>query len=289
MPAKKSTAKSKTAAPKKKAVKKTSTKKAPAKKVAKASSKKTVAKKTVQVTSKKVAPKKPVAKKVSKPVEKTAAAKTMPAVKAPASNFLAKVETKKLLWPLVALLVIVLLYMFRGELIVARVNGKSISRFALIRNLEKQGASSVLEDMTLRILIEQKIKEAGVEVEQSEIDAEIQNVSDMLEAQGQSLADLLEAQGMTMKEVEDQLRLSKGMEALLADRVEVTDEEVEAYFEDNKDLLGVDADLESMRDQIKEQLRQSKLSSEQQIWLEEIKSESNIKYFKFAPASTLAL
>lgn len=279
MPAKKSTAKSKTAATKKKAVKKSPAKKTTAKKTVKstkAASKKTVKKTTVK------APKK-VAKKV-------APKKTTPAIKAPAvkmPSFISKIETKKLVLPLVILLVVAFAYMIKDEIIVARVNGRAVSRVALIKNLEKQGATQVLEDMTLKILIEQKIKEAGIEVEQSEIDAEIQEVADMLEAQGQSLEDLLEAQNLTLDEVEDQLRLTKGMEAVLADRVEVTEEEINTYFADNQELLGEGADLEGMREQIKEQLTQSKLASEQQIWLEEIKSESNIKYFKFAPKNVL--
>ena len=277
MPAKKSTVKSKTAPAKKKAV----TKKSAVKKTAKASkavSKTTVKKTTVKAPKKVV--KKSTVKKVAPVVQATAVKK---------ANFISKIETKKLILPLVLLVVIAFAYMIKDEIIVARVNGKAVTRSALIKNLEKQGASQVLEDMVLKILIEQKIKEAGIEVEQSEIDAEIQEVSDMLEAQGQSLEDLLAAQNLTLEEVEDQLRLTKGMEAVLSDRVEVTDEEVAAYFEDNKDLLGEAADFETMKDQIREQLLQSKLASEQQVWLEEIKSESNIKYFKFAPQNELGL
>lgn len=286
MPAKKSNSNNKKAAPKKKVVnktvKKTVVKKVAPKKVAKTA--KAVVKKT---SSKKVA----VAKTTVKKATPKTVGKVMPVVKTPAiktSSFISKIETKKLVWPLVALLVIAFAYMIKDEVIVARVNGKAVSRVALIKNLEKQGASQVLEDMVLKILIEQKIKEAGVEVDQAEIDAEIQEVADMLEAQGQSLDDLLEAQNLTLKEVEDQLRLSKGMESVLANRIEVTDEEVAAYFEDNQDLLGEGADFEGMKDQIREQIRQSKLANEQQIWLEEIKSESNIKYFKFAPQTELA-
>ena len=281
MPAKKSSSNNKKAATKKKVVKKTAVKKVAPKKVTKTS--KAAVKKTA---SKKVA----VAKKAVKKVTPKTVEKTMPVVKSSATKvpgFISKIEAKKLVWPLIALLVIAFAYMIKDEVIVARVNGKAVSRVALIKNLENQGASQVLEDMVLKILIEQKIKEAGVEVDQAEIDAEIQEVADMLEAQGQSLDDLLEAQNLTLKEVEDQLRLTKGMEAVLSDRVEVTDEEVATYFEDNQDLLGEGADFEGMKDQIREQLRQSKLANEQQIWLEEIRSESNIKYFKFAPQTEL--
>ena len=280
MPAKKSSSNNKKAATKKKVVKKTAVKKVAPKKVTKTS--KAAVKKTA---SKKVV----VAKKAVKKVTPKTVEKTMPVVKSSATKvpgFISKIEAKKLVWPLIALLVIAFAYMIKDEVIVARVNGKAVSRVALIKNLENQGASQVLEDMVLKILIEQKIKEAGVEVDQAEIDAEIQEVADMLEAQGQSLDDLLEAQNLTLKEVEDQLRLTKGMEAVLSDRVEVTDEEVATYFEDNQDLLE-GADFEGMKDQIREQLRQSKLANEQQIWLEEIRSESNIKYFKFAPQTEL--
>jgi foldase protein PrsA len=249
----------------------------------------------VKKTNKKVI-KKEVTKKInSKPAVKTVK-KTVVTPKNVQSKIsmpqfkampIKKIDSKKLIKPLIFLLILAAVYLLKDEVIVASVNGKPVSRWALVRNLEKQSASTVLENMTLQMLVEQELKKAGVEVTDEEMDAEISKIEEQLAAQGQNLDDLLAAQGLTRATVKEQLALSKGMEKLLSDNITVTDEEIAAYFEQNKEMIGADVAFEDIKADIEAQLRQEKLATEQQKWFAEIKKNAKINYFKFAPSTNL--
>jgi foldase protein PrsA len=278
-------------------VKKTTTKKT--------TKKAAVLKKKVKVTSKKPATAKPLAKKVSPAAKITTAKKKMEPVSAKtmsakltkvmsklssaaiAKPSLKKLDAKKLLKPLIFLLILTCVYLLKDEIIVASVNGRPVTRWALIHNLEQQSASTVLENMTLQMLVEQELKKAGITVTDEEMETELSNIEEQLAAQGQNLDDLLAAQGMTRQSVKKQLALTKGMEKLLADQVTVTDEEIADYFTQNKDYFGENATLEDLKANITEQLKQEKLATEEQNWFAEIKKNANINYFKFDPNTNL--
>lgn len=247
------------------------TKQGPVKAAAKKVSKKAVASKTKVVTSKRVAP---VAVASSAAPSKLALPTTA-------------MEPKKLFWPLLFVALMLGLYLIKDELIVATVNGRPITRVAVIRELERQNATQVVEDMVLRTLVEQELKKAGITIDQAAVEQEIAQIEEQLAAQGQNLDDLLAAQSLTRAEVKQQIGLSKGMEQLLADGLTVTEEEITAYFNDNKDMMGEGADLETMRDDIRDMLFQQQLSQKQQTWLNDIKKEAKINYFKFKPSFNL--
>ena len=244
----------------------------------------------VKKTSKKAVAKKVISKPAVKTVKKTVVApKVMPKMVMPKVQTMPikKLDSKKLIKPLIFLLILATVYLLKDEVIVASVNGKPVTRWALTRNLEKQSASTVLENMTLQMLVEQELKKAGIEVTDEEMDAEISKIEEQLAAQGQNLDDLLAAQNLTRTTVREQLALSKGMEKLLAGNIIVTDEEITAYFEQNKEMMGADVALEDIKADIEAQLKQEKLATEQQKWFAEIKKNAKINYFKFAPSVSL--
>lgn len=255
----------------------------PVKKSTKPVAKKILAKKTVV---KKSASKASV-KSSAKPAAKPAAKKVLPSMKPNIKLDVKKLEPKKLIKPLIFLLILAVVYLVKDEVIVASVNGKPVTRWALVRNLEKQSASAVLENMTLQMLVEQKLKEEGVKVSDEDMNAELAKIEEQLAAQGQDLDNLLKAQGLTRATVKEQLALSKGMEILLADKTAVTEEEIVAYFEENKTMIGKDVKFEDIKADIESQLKQQKLSTEQQKWFAEIKKAAKINYFKFAPSINL--
>lgn len=255
----------------------------PSKKTAKktaAATKKVSSKKTVKPVA---AKKNMAAAKKAPVVQKTTVAPAkfvQPAMANPAA-------VKKLLIMLVAILLVAAVYFLWDEVIVASVNGKPITRWALVKKLEQQGASTILQNMTTEIAIKDAIKKANVEVSQAEIDQEMKSIEDTLAAQGQNLDDLLLAQGVSRAEVVEQIRLSKAVEKLLADQTSVTDEEVTAYYTENQANFAEGSTLDSLREQIREQLRLQKLSAAQQNWLLEVQQASRINYYKFAPAGTI--
>ena len=223
-------------------------------------------------------------KKNTKPAAKKAvSSKKMVQTSAPKSAA-APARTHKRLWQAIIFLLIVgALWLIKDQVIVATVNGRAITRMRLIRELEQQGGSQVLDSLITQTLVEQQLDEAGIKADEDQVAAQMQEIEDLITAQGQSLDDLLAAQGLTRQDVENDVRLNLRVDQLLADRLVVSDEDVQAYFDNNRELLGEDADFDTMKEQIRAQVESEKKAEVQQDWLNEIQDQANIKYFRFAP------
>jgi foldase protein PrsA len=180
---------------------------------------------------------------------------------------------------LVALVAV--LFYFRGIFVAAVVNGRPITRIAVIRELERQNGGRVLDAMITQKLIRDEAKKQGVTVSGDEISAKVKDLEDQLSSQGQSLDNVLGAQNVSRSELEDQIRTQLLVEKILGPRVGVSDEEVSKYIEENKDRFPEDTDFESeeFRGNIKEQLKNQKMSREISKWIGELKSNASIRFF----------
>lgn len=232
------------------ATKKTATKKTATKKTA---TKKTADKKTKQVVNQ------------EKPVKK-------------------EQLTKRTIWPIIVLLVALAFWFLRDQVIVAMVNGKPITRFQVISELEKQGASQILDSLVTMELVNQAINKADVGVDNQEITDQMTEIEASLAAQDQNLDDILAMQNLTREDIEKDIKLNLQVDKILADKIQVTEEEVMEYFETNKEFLGEDANYGEMKEDIEAQVIQEKRSAAQQEWLETLRSEANIRYLRFEPS-----
>lgn len=161
----------------------------------------------------------------------------------------------------------------------ALVNGVPITRFKLISELEKTLGGDVLENLINERLIVQEARNKGITVEEAEVQSEMEKIRLAVESQGNSLEDVLGVQNQTIEDLEENIRVQKIVEKLLADKVDVTDEEIKEYFESNKEYLGGDMLYDDVKEDLKDQLKNQKLSTEYASFIEELKSESDIKYF----------
>jgi foldase protein PrsA len=211
-------------------------------------------------------------KKINKEVNSVELKKALP-----------KVRNKKVLHYgliIIALLVIGgLFYLGRGLFIAAMVNGKPISRFALDKELEKQGGKQTLDDLISKTLISAEAKKAGITITNDDVQKEIQKISDQVQAQGSTLDAALAMQGATRASLEENIRIQKTVEGLLKDKLVVSDEETKSYYDQNQSVYGKDSKFEDLKDQIKQSLAQQKLSAEFKAWMDKLKSEAGISYF----------
>lgn len=180
------------------------------------------------------------------------------------------------------LLFVLLVYVvlnYRGLLIAATVNGEPISRLTIISKLEESQGSAMLDNQINEVLIRQKARESFVNVTQEDIDAKIANIETTILAEGQTIDDVLAIQGMTREELYEQLEIQVMVEKLLEGDVTVSDEEVNQYFEANKELVGEQFTEEELRDYAREQLTQQKLTQRFGTWVQELREEANINYY----------
>ena len=171
------------------------------------------------------------------------------------------------------------IYLGRSLLFAAIIGGKPIYRDKLISELEKQAGKQALDSLNTKELVSQEAKRKGINITDQDVNSEIERITKIVEAQGTTLEAALATQGQTIENLTENIKLQKTVEQLLSDKISVSEEDIQKYFETNKSYYGEDAKFDDIKDSIKDQLVQEKLSSEFQILLEKLKSEGNIIYF----------
>ncbi len=175
-------------------------------------------------------------------------------------------------------LTVAALFYFKGTFVAATVNGSPISRLSVVSQLEKEGGKNVLDSLITEKLIANEVKKRGIVITDDEIDQEIKNIKDSIAGQGGTLEAALQEQGMTMESLKKRIGTQKAVEKLLEDKIQVTDEEVDAYIKEGKITLPEGSETEA-RKQIAGQLRNQKLNQEASQWINGIRTEAKIKYY----------
>jgi foldase protein PrsA len=221
--------------------------------------------------------KKPKLKVKKAPIQKTKlSVEAKPVAK---KNILKSKYTKYLVLAVFLTLLGALFYLSKSFFVAALVNGKPVTRLALIKNLEKTGGKQALDNLITQELIMQEARKENITVTDQEVQAEIESLSKDLESQGSTLDATLATEGISKQDLEKNIRIRKTVQMLLASEVAVSDEEVKKYFDENKETYGKEAKYEDLKDSIKKELEQGKLASEFQKWYEKLQTESDIKYF----------
>lgn len=188
------------------------------------------------------------------------------------------------LWLIGAWIVIiaVALYYFRGQFIVATVNGQPILRSTLVRELEKQNGRQVLDNIVLKTVIMQEAAKQKVGVTPQEVDDEIVKLEDTFKNRGQDLSSALAVQGMSRDDLKEQMMLQKLVERMVSkDGVTVTDDEVKEYMEANKAFLPKDAKPDELNAEVRRQLEQQKQTAKIQEWVTKLKDEAKVEHWLF--------
>lgn len=187
----------------------------------------------------------------------------------------------KLIVAVVILIVIGIGFFFAGGLFVAAiVNGKPISRLAVIQELEKRSGKQALDAMITQMLVDEELKKKNISVSEEEVAGEIQKLEQQVTQQGGTLQQLLDQQGSDRQELSEQIARQKKIEKLFEPSVTVTDEEVASAIKEAQLTVPEGEQGTTFTAQVKEQLRTQKINEEINKWIEGLKSASSIKYVK---------
>lgn len=183
---------------------------------------------------------------------------------------------------LALVVVVAVLYYFRGQLIVAIVNGQPIFRNKLISRMEKQVGKQTLETIITETLVLQEARKQNIDVSAEEVQTELSQVKESFAAQNQDFDQMLTLQGLTEEDILQQIKLQKMVEVLASQEVQVTEEEIDEYLELNKDFLPEDSEEEELRETTREQLVQQKRSTQIQEWLQGVQNKAVIDHWLFS-------
>lgn len=169
---------------------------------------------------------------------------------------------------------------YRGMIIAAVVNKNPISRFQLNQTLVNRYGDAVLEELINNQLLKDLSADKNLSATDEDIDAEIVILKDTLGGE-EALNNALDQYGLSLEDLKEQISLKLLQEKLMAEvvKVEVTDEEVSAYFDTNKDYLYQDQKLEDVKEEIKLTLEQQKKETDFYTWFEEQKTNAQVKTY----------
>ncbi len=191
-----------------------------------------------------------------------------------------KTNKKRLItWSSIILGFLLLIYLSFKTFVVATINGVPITRFEVIKLLERQGGEQALDNLITRRLILQEAKNKGLSMSQPEIDEKLSKLNTYLEGQGTNLDTALEFQKQTKEELIADITVQGLVEKILQEDLSVSDEEISSYFKENRDFYAADATLADSSQQIREQLKSDKLTAKFQEWLDKARSEASIRRF----------
>lgn len=127
-------------------------------------------------------------------------------------------------------------------------------------------------------LIQNEAKARNILVSADEINEKIKQIENQVTSQGNTLEKALALEKMSMDDLKRQITIQKDVEKLLADKINVTDEEVTKYITDNKITVPKEQEA-SLIEQIKNQLKGQKLNSEAKTLIDGLKAKAKIRYF----------
>lgn len=177
------------------------------------------------------------------------------------------------------IMLIGLAYSLRGFFLGAMVNGQPITRFTIMKEAEQAQGVQILDGLVMETLIVQKAREQGVQISDDVITTKIDEYRKNFADSGQDFDQLLEMQGLTMDKIKHQVEIQLLVEALISTDIEVTDEQVDQYLEENKEFLPEDMSAEELRELVVDQLKQQELSTRYQAWTQELRDQAKIEYF----------
>ena len=171
-----------------------------------------------------------------------------------------------------------LAYTYKHLAVAAMVNGRPITRFAVLGMLEKSSGKQALESLITELIIEQETSKYTVAVTDEEVAEEIKKIEAQVSAQGGTLDMALASQGMTRDDLLKRIATQKKIEKILEDKVQVADAEIDQFIKENGVKIEKGKEAET-RDQIKSQLKGQKFGSEANKWIDSLRTAASIRYF----------
>src|SRR3989338_393717 len=128
-----------------------------------------------------------------------------------------KLKRKHAKWIVIIVIILVLAgftYAVRDWFIAATVDGRVISRVAVVRELEKHGGQETLDLLINQQLIDNQAKKQNITVSNEEIDQVIKEYEKIYSGPEGNLDDTLKAQNLTRANLIEQIIIQKKVEKL---------------------------------------------------------------------------
>ncbi len=180
---------------------------------------------------------------------------------------------------LIAILLIgVIFWKFKGQFIVAIVNGQPVSRWQLNEQLMKKFGDQALDAMINERLIIASLRQKGIFVTTDDINARQKQIENRLQGK-LTLDDALKAQGLTKDDFKRQLEIQISIEKFFDKDASVSSKEVENYISQNKEAYRNATDPAALKLEVENSLKQQKIADLFEKWFADIRKNAKIQKY----------
>lgn len=186
-------------------------------------------------------------------------------------------NTKNLI--IIGLLILVLLvWKFKGYFIAATINGAPISRFELNNQLTRRFGQQTLENLINERLILSAARQKGIFITSDEIAGRVKQVEERLAGQT-TLVEALKAQGLTDSMFKRQIEIQISIEKMFEKDATVSAKDIDDYIKNNSAFYKESTDPAKVRTEVEANLKQQKISELFDPWFTETRKNASIKSY----------
>ena len=121
--------------------------------------------------------------------------------------------------------------------VVAKVEGKAITKDQLYDLLVEQNGEQVLDSMISERIIELEIKKQKIKVDKKEIEQELEKLKEQHGGE-EGLNMIMMQYGMDLEALKDNIAMNLKLKKLIGPEIDISEEEMSEYYEENKEALG---------------------------------------------------
>jgi len=170
----------------------------------------------------------------------------------------------------------------KEDKVVATVNDVEITQGQLDEALMKQYGVEVLELLMTNEIIKQEAEAQKIEITDEELDAEYQEYAEFYGGE-EALLESLATFNMTKDDIINDITTYLLTVKLIEKDITLTDEEIQAYYEDNKDSYttedGEQLAFEDVKEEVKAALLEERIDAEYSSWLDEKFEQYDVKTY----------
>ncbi|WNC14202.1 SurA N-terminal domain-containing protein [Brevibacillus brevis] len=155
----------------------------------------------------------------------------------------------------------------------------SITQYQLYDEMKSLYGKQMLNELVAQSLIKQEAKLQNITVSKEDVDKEINGMKQQIGSE-EAFKNYLDSMGMNEEKLRNQLQLLMTRDKLLDKAFPVTEEQIQQYYNANKDQMGSPApELDKVRDQIKNVLVESNRSENYGKWMESLEKNHKVEWY----------
>ncbi len=168
---------------------------------------------------------------------------------------------------------------YRTLIIAGTVNNTPITRYELNQAMAEKYGKQTFEDLVNERLLSEEIKKQGVTVTDDEVKAEVDKITKEYGSE-ENFKAALEQYGLTLDKAKESIKKNLGFKKLVekTSKIEITDEAITKYFNDNKTIY-VGKKIEEVKDAIKDSLYQQELYQKSQEIFTGVRQAAKVNSF----------